>query len=350
MPALRKEKEEGREDGKAREETARRHVPVLLKEAVDILNVEPGKIYVDGTLGGGGFSEEILKRLSGAAGRGGLLIGVDRDAEAVESVRLRLEKNAGGRNFKLFHSNFSRLDEILKEEGLSGVDGIVLDLGISSIQLEGGRGFGFNEAGPLDMRIDRDGGFAGTGINKNTGGFRQRPRLNMHMPEAAAGETAYDVVNGYPEEKIADIIWKLGDERFSRKIARNIVGYRKKQPIETPAELAEIVRNSVYRVYGKSKRLKADPATKTFMALRIFVNGEYGSLEEFLRKLKFILNKGGNVVIISFHSGEDRIVKNFFRDNSGFKPIHKKPLVPSDEEISANPRSRSAKLRAYSYV
>jgi Predicted S-adenosylmethionine-dependent methyltransferase involved in cell envelope biogenesis len=162
--------------------------------------------------------------------------------------------------------------------------------------------------------------------------------------------TAYDIVNGYSEQNIADIIYKFGDEKFSRRIAKRIIEYRKNKPVETSQELADIVRKAVYKGYGKFKKFKTDPATKTFMALRIFVNEEYDSLAEFLEKLKNVLKKGGKAVIISFHSGEDRLVKHFLKNNLVFKPLNKKPIVPGEEEIKKNPRSRSAKLRAFEHV
>lgn len=295
----------------------KRHIPVLLNESLDMLGIKEDNIYVDGTLGGGGFSKEILKRLSPK----GFLIGIDTDPEAVENVQLELESKFDKKNFKLVHSNFSKIDEIIKNEGLSRIDGIVLDLGISSIQLEGARGFGFNEEGELDMRMDK----------------------NNEL-------TAYDIINNYPEKTISDIIWEFGDERFSRRIAKRIIEYRRKKPIETPLELANIVRNTIYKGSGKYKKFKTDPATKTFMALRIFVNKEYNSLKEFLGKLKNVLNKNGVAAIISFHSGEDRIVKNFLKNNPDFKPINKKPLIPGSDEVRINPRSRSAKLRVFYHV
>lgn len=299
-----------------------RHVPVMLNEAIDALGVRSGGIYVDGTLGGGGFSEEILHRMSGCR-EGGLLIGIDRDGLAVDNVRKILENKFDARCFRLFHSRFDRLREIMSAEGIEGADGVVLDLGISSIQLDGCRGFGFNETGPLDMRMDSS-------------------------DEDA--ETAFDIVNGYSEKDIADIIWKFGDERLSRRIAAGIIRYRKTKPVESPVELAGIVRNAVYRSYSKFRNFKTDPATRTFMALRIFVNREMDSLESFLEKIGTVLKKGGIAAIISFHSGEDRIIKNFFRSRPDFIPLNKKPIVPSEQEVEANPRSRSAKLRAYSYV
>lgn len=291
-----------------------KHIPVMLNEAVGILNVMPGRVYVDGTVGGGGFSKEILRMSS----PDGFLIGIDRDECAVKNAQIELEKGFDKKRFKLFYSNFSKIDDIIKEAGFKDVDGIVLDLGISSIQLEGDRGFSFKEEGDIDMRMDK-----GDGL------------------------TAHEVVNRYPEKILADIIWRFGDERHSRKIARKIVESRKNKQIETPLELSAIIKKAIFKGSGK---LRIDPATRTFMALRIFVNKEYDSLIEFLGKLKNVLNAGGVVAIISFHSGEDRIVKNFFKNNLSFKSLSKKPISPSDEEIRFNPRSRSAKLRAFCHV
>ncbi len=313
-------------DQKSNCRTAALHIPVLLNAAIDALSIKPGNVYVDGTLGGGGFSEEILKRLNGD----GFLIGIDRDSSAVKNVSSKFEAEFNNKNFKLVHSNFSKIDDIVKAVGFPGIDGVVLDLGISSIQLGSGRGFSFNEEGK--------------GADDTAGGG-----LDMRM-DAESGLTAYDIVNRYSEQNIADVIYKYGDEKFSRRIAKRIIEYRKNKPVETPSELADIVRKAVYRGYGKFKKFKTDPATKTFMALRIFVNEEYDSLSEFLSKLDGILKKDGRAVIISFHSGEDRLVKNFLRNNIDFKPLNKKPVVPGEEEIKNNPRSRSAKLRAFYHV
>ncbi|MCL4533186.1 MAG: 16S rRNA (cytosine(1402)-N(4))-methyltransferase RsmH [Deltaproteobacteria bacterium] len=307
------------------------HIPVLLKEAMDALNIRRGNIYVDGTLGGGGFSEAILKKLDGE----GFLVGIDRDFSAVKNVSSKFETEFNTKNFKLFHSNFSKIDEVIKTAGFTNIDGVVLDLGISSIQLESKRGFSFtfNSESSIEGEEMID-------IEAN---------IDMRMDAGDEnGLTAYDVVNGYPEQEIADIIYKYGDEKFSRRIAKSIIEYRKKnKPIETPSELAVIVRKAVYKGYGKFKRFKTDPATKTFMALRIFVNEEYDSLSKFLGKLDGVLKKDGRAVIISFHSGEDRIVKNFLKNNLNFKLLNKKPIVPTEAEVENNPRSRSAKLRAF---
>lgn len=291
------------------------HTPVMLNEVTGFLNVMPGRVYADGTLGGAGFSREILKLSS----PDGFLIGIDRDECAVENARIELEKEFDKKRFKLFYSNFSKIDDIVKESGVKYIDGIVVDLGISSIQLEGGRGFSFNEETDIDMRMDK-------------------------------GEelTAYDVLNYFPEKTLADIIWRFGDERHSRKIAKRIVEFRKVKKIDTPVELKKIINKAIFK--GGGGRFKIDPATKTFMALRIFVNKEYDSLSEFLEKLANVLAKGGVVTVISFHSGEDRIVKNFFKNNLDFKSLSKKPVTASDTEIKSNPRARSAKLRAFTHV
>ncbi len=291
-----------------------RHVPVMLGETVEIINIARGRVYVDSTIGGGGFSKEILSISS----PDGFLIGIDRDECAVKNVQIELEKEFDKKRFKLFHSNFNRIDDIVRESDFEGVDGVVFDLGISSIQLEGGRGFSFSEEGDIDMRMNKDDNL-----------------------------TAYEIVNHYPEKIIADIIWRLGDERHSRRIARKIVEYRKKKRIETPIELRDVIRRAFFKGSGK---LRINPATRTFMALRIFVNKEYDSLTECLEKLDNVVNPGGVVVVISFHSGEDRIVKNIFKGNVNFTPLFKKPLLPSSEEVRANPRSRSAKLRAFRHV
>ncbi len=291
-----------------------KHIPVMLEEVLGVLNVSAGKVYIDATVGGGGFSREILKRSS----PDGTLIGLDRDAQSLEKAEEELEKDFDKKRFYLFHLNFNRIDEAVRSAGFNVVDGIVLDLGISSIQLEGGRGFSFKEEGFLDMRMDRD-----------------------------EEITAFKIINDYPEKVIADILWKYGNERFSRRIARKIVEYRKKKPVETPVELSEIINKAVFR--GK-KNYKIDNSTRTFMALRIAVNKEYESLQGCLEKIKGILVSKGIIAIISFHSGEDRIVKNFFRNDPDFRPVFKKLMYPSEKEIKINPRSRSAKLRAFYHV
>ena len=312
------------------------HIPVLLEEAMDALNIMRGNVYVDGTIGGGVFSEAILKKLDGE----GFLIGIDRDYSAVKTVSAKFEKEFNSKNFKLVHSNFSRIDEVIKTAGFESITGVVLDLGLSSIQLESDRGFSFN-FNSQSSTLDKE--------NMNNVSVSAKGVLDMRMDEDDEnGLTAYEIVNSYPEHEIANIIYRYGDEKFSRRIAKSIVEYRKKnKSIKTPSELANIVRKAVYGAYGKFKKLKTDPATKTFMALRIFVNKEYESLTQFLDKLGSVLKKDGRVVIISFHSSEDRILKNFLKNNLNFKPLNKKPIVPTKKEIENNPRSRSAKLRAF---
>ncbi|MHB1680181.1 MAG: 16S rRNA (cytosine(1402)-N(4))-methyltransferase RsmH [bacterium] len=291
------------------------HIPVMLKESINLLNIKQGNVYVDGTVGAGGFSEEILK----LSAPDGFLIGIDSDDNAVNYVNLKLEKKFDKKRFKIFHSNFSNIDLVINDAGFKKVGGIVVDLGISSIQLESERGFSFKDEGYLDMRIDTNGDI-----------------------------TAFDIINYYKEEEISNILWNYGDERFSRKIAKKIIEYRKKKLIETPAELSKLIKNTIgYRQNGRNK---IDPATRTFLALRIIVNNEYESLMQFLNKLKNVLNQGAVVCIIAFHSGEDRLVKNFFKNNKDFNIITKKPLTPLYEEIKNNPRSRSAKLRAASLI
>jgi 16S rRNA (cytosine1402-N4)-methyltransferase len=291
------------------------HIPVMLKESVELLNIKQGGVYVDGTAGAGGFSEEILKLSS----PDGVLIALDSDENAVNYVNIKLEKKFDKKRFKVFHSNFSDVDSVIRDAGFEKIDGIVLDLGISSIQLESGRGFSFKDEGDLDMRINTD-----------------------------SKITAFDIINYYREEEISDILWNYGDERFSRKIAKKIIEYRKKKLIETPLELSQLIKNSIgYRQNGRNK---IDPATRSFLALRIAVNNEYEYLTQFLNKLNNILNHGAVVCIIAFHSGEDRLVKNFFKNNKDFHIMTKKPLVPSFEELKANPRSRSAKLRTASFI
>jgi 16S rRNA (cytosine1402-N4)-methyltransferase len=292
-----------------------KHIPVMLKESIDLLNIKHGNVYVDGTVGAGGFSEAILK----LSAPDGFLIGIDSDENAVNYVNLELEKKFDKKRFKIFYSNFSDIDLVIHDAGFEKADGIVLDLGISSIQLESERGFSFKDEGYLDMRIDTNGEI-----------------------------TAFDIINYYKEEEISNILWNYGDERFSRKIAKKIIEYRKKKLIETPVELSKLIKNTIgFRQNGRNK---IDPATRTFLALRITVNNEYESLMQFLNKLKNVLNQGAVVCIIAFHSGEDRLVKNFFKNNKDFNIITKKPLTPLYEEIKNNPRSRSAKLRAASLI
>ncbi|NPA14067.1 MAG: 16S rRNA (cytosine(1402)-N(4))-methyltransferase RsmH [Aquificae bacterium] len=285
------------------------HFPVLLEESVSLLTENRGKIYVDATVGLGGHSYEILKRNPDA-----FLIGIDKDPYALDKAKERLREFEG--RFALYQADYKDIDLVLKEEGIEAVDGILMDLGVSMLQLKTPeRGFSFMAEAPLDMRMNPD------------------QRL-----------TAYDVVNRYKEKDLARIIKEYGEERFAYRIAKAIVSYRRKKPIETTKELAEIVESAVPKGFYK----KIHPATKTFQAIRIEVNKELDHLKEALLKIPHLLNPKGRVAIISFHSLEDRLVKHAFRnfEKEGLlKVITKKPITPSEEEIKLNPPSRSAKLR-----
>ena len=287
------------------------HRPVLLKEIIDFLNLAPGKIIIDATVGGGGHASEILRRIS----PGGLLIGIDRDGESLEIARKRLI--AQGREFKLVNHNFRDLKEIIKSLGVDLVDGILFDLGISSIQIDSEeRGFSIKNLGPLDMRMDR----------------RERT-------------LAKDLVNNLTEQELSTIIRDLGEERFHKRIARGIVFARKKNKIQNTHELARIVVESLPY---KNRHTRIHPATRTFQALRISVNDELGAIEEAIRSAPYILKKNGRLCVISFHSLEDRIAKNVLRDFKQEKytrTLTKKPVRAGEEELLQNPRSRSAKLR-----
>lgn len=287
------------------------HQSVMLEEVMGSLNLKKGSVVVDGTIGGGGHSREILKRVL----PGGRLIGIDADAEAVKLAAESLKDFNG--SFSIINDNFRNIDNVLSKEGVKDVDAILLDLGISSYQIEDAlRGFSIKQDSRLDMRMDR--------------------RLKA---------SAYDIVNKYSEQDLSEIIKKYGEERFYRKIAHYIKEARSKKPIETTRELVEVIQRCVGYRY---RNQRIDPATRTFQALRIVVNDELGSLEEGLKKAIFWLKAGGRITVISFHSLEDRIVKNLFKGYSSLgvlKIITKKPLQPTREEVIRNTRARSAKLR-----
>jgi 16S rRNA (cytosine1402-N4)-methyltransferase len=302
------------------------HIPVMLHEAVDLLDCKPGGVYVDGTLGGGGHAYEILERTS----PDGILIGIDCDYDAIESSRKRLQ-SFGDRSI-LVNSNFAEMKSILEDVDIAKVDGILLDLGVSSHQFEEvTRGFSFSKKAPLDMRMDRS---------------RKR--------------TAADIVNISSEGELKDIIKKYGEEREAGRIARAIARQRKVSPLETTTELAELIA-SVKRVKWGTK---IHPATKTFQALRIAVNEELQNLSESLYDAVDLLRKDGRLSVISFHSLEDRVVKDFFRLGEKdcicppdfpvcrcnkirtLKVLTRRPVTPGEDELKANPRARSAKLRA----
>ena len=255
-----------------------KHKPVLLKECIEGLNIKVDGIYVDGTLGGAGHSKEILKKLS----KTGLLVGIDRDDEALKAAKQNLEKY---NNVKYVHGNHDDIKEILKELGIEKVDGILLDLGVSSYQLdERNRGFSYLGENELDMRMDKT------------------QRL-----------TAKIVVNTYKEEDLANIIYEYGEEKFSRSIARNICIYRKQKNIETTKELVEIIEKSI----PKSKQKDGHPAKRTFQAIRIEVNNEIKPLEKTISDCIKVLNNKGRLCVITFHSLEDRAVKNAFNKAKG---------------------------------
>jgi 16S rRNA (cytosine1402-N4)-methyltransferase len=284
---------------------APRHVSVMPAEALRYLDPQPGQVIVDATVGAGGHSALIAARL-GAAGR---LIGLDQDDAMLELARPRL----AGLPVTLVHASFDRLPRVLADLGVAQVDAVLADLGICSDQLDDPeRGLSFTRPGPLDMRLNTQ-----------------------------EGETARDLIHRSNERDLADLIYRYGEERFSRRIARRIVESRKRQPIDTTEQLADLVRKCVPRGRGG-----IDPATRTFQALRIAVNDELKALERLLEDLPRVLRPGGAAVMISFHSLEDRLVKQAFRDKQTWDVMTRKPITASDEEVASNPRARSAKLRA----
>ena len=306
-----------------------KHKPVLLKECIEGLNIKKDGIYVDGTLGGAGHSKEILRNLSNS----GLLIGIDRDEEALKAAKQNLSEF---KNVKYIHGNHDDIKEILEDIGIEKVDGILLDLGVSSYQLdERNRGFSYLGENELDMRMDK-----------------------------TQALTAKTVVNTYKEENLANIIYEYGEEKFSRSIARNICKYRKQKEIETTKELVEIIENSI----PKSKQNGGHPAKKTFQAIRIEVNNEIKPLEKTVADCIDVLAPKGRLCIITFHSLEDRAVKNAFNKAKGIctcpkdlpycvcgakelgNVINKKPIIASDEEQEENTRSKSAKLRIFEKI
>ena len=287
------------------------HKPVLLNEAINLLNVNQNNVYVDCTLGLGGHSFEILSKLNGK----GKLIGIEQDESILKIARENLKEF---KNCYLFHASFLELPQILqtlKIDKISG--GVILDLGVNSIHFDTPeRGFSFKFDGPLDMRMDN--------------------RQSL---------TAYKIINSYIEPKLADTIYKFGEERLSRKIAKAIIQNRAKNPIKTTLELANIIL-SCYRYTTNKSYFKIHPATKTFQALRIEVNKELENLERFFCFIPELLLPYSRLIVISFHSLEDRLTKNFLRNNRGFNILTKKPITSSSSEIKSNPRARSAKLRA----
>jgi 16S rRNA (cytosine1402-N4)-methyltransferase len=280
------------------------HVPVLAREILDALQPRPGKVIVDGTLGGGGHTRLLAEQLEPS----GRVIALDRDPAAVAAA----EQTLRGLPVSVATSSYADFAEALQELAIERVDGFLLDLGLSSDQLaDPERGFSFEAEGDLDMRFNPD-----------------------------EGEPAWRLLERMRAEEIADIIFRYGEERFSRRIARAVVDARREHPVRTARELAQLVRRCVPR-----SKDQIDPATRTFQALRIAVNDELGELQRALRAIPERLNVGGRVAIISFHSLEDRIVKEAFRSNEQLQPLTRKPITASENELRDNPRSRSAKLR-----
>jgi len=296
-----------------------KHISVLSQEVLEGLAPKRGGIYVDGTLGGGGHTELLAR----AVGPSGMVLAMDRDIKAIDAAEEYFRKvrltDSELAVVRLAHANFRDFPDALRMLEIERVDGFLLDIGLSSDQLaDRERGFSFDSDGPLDLRFD-----------------------------TTEGVPAYEHLEKWSEERIADIIYEYGEEKFSRRIARRIVERRREgNPVRSARELGELVRKCV-PLQRKTDRHSTpiDPATRTFQALRIAVNDELGSLTAFLKQAGLFLKPGGRVAIISFHSLEDRIVKNAFRDDPLLESVTKKPITATEEEISRNPRSRSAKLR-----
>lgn len=305
------------------------HQPVLLKQTLDSLKLRPGGLYLDGTLGGGGHTEAILQ----ATGPDGRVIGLDQDDEALEAASQRLRPF--GERFRPIRANFAEMEQVLAAEGFAGLDGVLLDIGVSSHQLdEPGRGFSYMQDGPLDMRMDR-----------------------------RKGRTAADLLAELSEVELADLIYRYGEEKFSRRIARRIAEQREQAPLVSTKQLAELISAAIPA--AQRRKEKQHPAKRTFQALRIAVNDELGVLERGLAAAFASLKPGGRLSVITFHSLEDRIVKSAFRENenpcicppefpvctcgrvSKGKVITRKPILPSEEEVEKNRRAKSAKLRVF---
>jgi len=286
------------------------HIPVLLHEVIEFLDLKPGKFVVDGTVNGGGHGAEILKRIQ----PGGTLLGIDWDGSLIEKLKKVFQS---GKNVFLVHENYANLPDILKKQRLPKADGLLLDLGFSSEQIErSGRGFSFLKDEPLLMTYS-DG---------------EKP--------------VKDILRNLSEKELTDILFRYGEEKFAKRIARAIQTEEEKKPIETTADLERVIRDVVPVNY---ERGRINPSTRTFQALRIYANNELGNLENVLKNLAHIVKPGGRAVIISFHSLEDRLVKNCFREmerNNQAILLTKKPVTAFEEEARENPRSRSAKLRA----
>lgn len=302
------------------------HVPVMVNEVIEYLDLPVGAKVIDANLGTGGHTRAVLDKI----GEAGQVLAIDRDADALKKAEQRLGDYQGQVIF--VHDNFANMSEIAQNNGFEEVDGILFDLGLSSLQLDSqGRGFSWRVDEPLDMRMDQ-----------------------------TEGLTAAELINNSSEAELADMFYQLGEERYSRQIAKAIVTRRQVKEIETTFQLAELVAKNVHHSNGRSR---THPAKKVFQALRIAVNNELSNLKKVLPQAVSLLKPGGRLAVISFHSLEDRIVKHFFKEESRdcqcpnelpicrcqhkatVKILTRKPLVPADEEVSGNPRSRSAKLR-----
>jgi len=289
------------------------HIPVLLKEVMDGLNPKPGETMIDGTANGGGHTRAIADKLA----PDGRVISIEWDTEIFKKLKSDIENSEYKDRVVAVNDNYANLKNILSELEVEKADGVLLDLGFSSVHVDiSGRGFSFQKDEPLDMRYNQD-----------------------------QAVTSYEIVSSWPELEIAEILKKYGEERFAYRIAKAICENRKREKIGTTLQLVDVVRGAVPAFYRKGK---INCATRTFQALRIAVNGELDNIENVLPQIIDVLNSGGRIAIISFHSLEDRIIKNFFRDKSKeglLKIITKKPITAAKEEAFENPRARSAKLR-----
>ncbi|MBI4709394.1 MAG: 16S rRNA (cytosine(1402)-N(4))-methyltransferase RsmH [Candidatus Portnoybacteria bacterium] len=312
------------------------HIPVLQKEVVQYLDPKPDENFIDATIGGGGHALIILEKNAPQ----GKLLGIDLDKKAIDDLEAKPEISPFKKRLILVCDNFSNLGEIVKENNFINVKGILADLGLSSMELEErGRGFSFLRDEPLIMRYAQDKLESKNEEVKSTG-------KNLKLSEPENNLTAAEILNSWSEEELNKIFWDYGGERFSRQIARKIIEERKIKPIITTFQLVEIIKKATPAWYHHRR---IHPATKTFQALRIAVNDELNNLNKFLSVAIDALDSGGRLAIISFHSLEDRIVKNFFKEKKqegGITILTKKVVTPSQEEILNNPRSRSAKLRA----
>lgn len=293
------------------------HVPVLLNEVLEILEPKSGKVIVDGTIGGGGHALPIIERLA----PDGIFLGIDWDKRAIKNLESRIQNlEERPKRIVIRNANYAELPKILKREKIGKIDGVLLDLGFSSEQLESGRGFSFTKDEPLMMTYSGE-----------------------HLP-------AYKVLRQLSKEELTEIIRTYGEERYASRIAQAIWQRERDEPIKTSGELQAVIRRAVPKSY---ERGRINPATRTFMALRIYLNDELGNLERFLKAVPGVTAKGGKIAVISFHSLEDRLVKNRFRElvrEGRARIISKKPITPDWSERRSNPRSRGAKLRAIEII